>query len=239
MTAAGASVPPQGSTGPIGVFGGTFDPVHHGHLRAALEVMDHCRLAGMLLVPSGAPPHRAPPVASADLRVRMLRAAVAGEPRLTVDDREIRRPGPSYMVDTLASLRSELGSRPLCLVLGADAFQGLPSWQRWREITGLAHVIVIPRPGCALPVAGELADLVSARRCEDVMALHRASTGFILAHTVTRLEISSSAIRSLVAAGGDARFLVPDAVRDIVTRSGCYLRPAGTAAGSTEAQLRA
>jgi nicotinate-nucleotide adenylyltransferase len=239
VTAAGTAASGELATGPVGIFGGTFDPVHHGHLRAALEVMDRCRLADMRLIPAGTPAHRAPAVASAELRLRMLRAAVSGEPRLVADDREMRRPGPSYMVDTLASLRAELGARPLCLVLGADAFLDLPSWHRWREILVLAHLIVVPRPGCALPAQGELAELLAARRRGDLMALHRASAGMIFVEAVTPLEISSSAIRALVAAGGDPRFLVPDAVRDLVISSGCYLRPAGTAAGSKEAQLRA
>ena len=227
------------SPAPIGILGGSFDPVHNGHLRAALEVMDGCRLDAMRLIPAGAPPHRAAPVAAAELRVQMLRAAVASEPRLVVDEREIQRPGPSYTVDTLTSLRAELGAHPLCLVLGADAFLDLASWHRWRELCALAHLIVIPRPGCELAAEGEVAELLAARRSEDMVALHRASAGVIRVHAVTPLEISSSAIRELTVAGGDPRFLVPDAVRDIVMKSGCYRKPAGAAAGTTEVQLRA
>ena len=235
MTASDVKAAHVGAAGPVGILGGTFDPVHHGHLRAALEVLEGCRLAAMRLIPAGSPPHRAAPVASAELRAQMLRAAVASEPRLVVDAREIQRPGPSYTVDTLTALRAEFGPRPLCLVLGADAFPGLPSWHRWRELCGLAHVIIIPRPGCELAAEGEVGALLAARRSEDVMALHRASAGVIRVHAVTPLDISSSAIRALAGAGGDSRFLVPDAVRDIVMKSGCYRKPAG----STEAQLRA
>jgi nicotinate-nucleotide adenylyltransferase len=229
----------DGGTGPIGILGGTFDPVHNGHLRAALEVLGRCRLARMSLVPAGSPPHRAAPTASAELRLRMLRAAVADEPRLVVDDREIRRRGPSYTVDTLESLRAEVGTRALCLVLGADAFLALPSWHRWRELCGLAHLVIIPRPGCELAVVGELGEILVARRSDDVAALHRSQAGVIRVQPVTPLEISSSAIRALALAGGDPRFLVPDAVRDVIVDSGCYKKTAGAAAGSMEAQLRA
>ncbi len=132
--------------GPVGVFGGTFDPVHHGHLRTALEVLEGCGLEQLRLVPALVPPHRPQPRAPAPLRLEMLRRAVAGEPRLVVDDRELRRGGPSYTVDTLAELRAAVGTRPLCLVLGADAFLGLPGWHRWRELFALAHLVVVERP---------------------------------------------------------------------------------------------
>jgi nicotinate-nucleotide adenylyltransferase len=225
--------------GPIGILGGTFDPVHLGHLRTAVEVIERCRLSSLRLMPCGMPPHRPPPVAGADLRLRMLRAALAGEPRLAVDERELQRPGPSYMVDSLASLRAEFGTRGLCLVLGADAFLGLPSWKRWREICDLAHLIVLRRPGCEIQVDGELRDLLAARASDDITALHRAAAGVIRIEPVTQLDISSSAIRALVAAGDDPRYLVPDAVRDIILSTGCYRNFAGPAAGSTEVQRRA
>ena len=113
------------ATGPLGILGGTFDPVHNGHLRAAIEVLEACRLAGMRLIPAGSRRTARRRSRRRELRLRMLRAAVAGDTRLAVDDREMRRRGPSYMVDTLASLRTEVGQRPLSLVLGADAFLGL------------------------------------------------------------------------------------------------------------------
>jgi nicotinate-nucleotide adenylyltransferase len=218
----------------IGVLGGTFDPVHHGHLRSALEVLESCGLERVLLVPAGRPPHRARPVAPAELRVRMLRAAVAAEPRLAVDDRETRRDGPSYTVDTLQSLRAEVGERPLCLIVGADAFLGLVSWHRWRELFALAHLIVMRRPGWALEPAGELAQVLAERGGEDAGALRRRPGGLIHVQPVTALEISSSAIRALVAGGGDPRFLLPDAVRDLVMASSVYQQPATAAAGSME-----
>lgn len=239
MSPARDTIRAQAAQGPVGILGGSFDPVHYGHLRTAVEVVEHCGLAAVRLMPSGCPPHRAPPVAGAELRLRMLLAAAQAEPRLIVDDRELRRAGPSYTVDTLASLRAELGAQPLCLLLGADAFLGLPTWHRWREIFDLAHVVVLQRPGWELAAGNELGEQLAERRSDDPQALRQAPAGAIRVEAVTQLDISSSAIRALAAAGGDPRFLVPDLVRDIIVSTGCYQQQAGSPAGSTEVQLRA
>lgn len=224
------------STSPIGVLGGTFDPVHLGHLRTALEVLEHCRLSGVRLIPCAVPPHRPAAVASTGLRLRMLQAAVAGDSRFAVDERELRRPGPSYTVDTLLSLRAELGPVSLCLIVGADAFLGLPAWHRWREIVALCHIVVVHRPGWELTGgAEEVAGLLRERRSDDPEALRSSPAGAIRVQPVTALDISSSAIRVLVAGGGDPKFLVPDAVRDLISSSGCYAQPQA----SREAQRRA
>jgi nicotinate-nucleotide adenylyltransferase len=220
---------------PVGVLGGSFDPVHFGHLRTALEVLESCQLGVVHLVPSGVPPHRRPPVAPAAQRLRMLQAAVAGAPRLVVDDRELRRAGPSYTVDSLAGLRAEFPARPLCLIVGADAFLALPTWHRWRELLAFAHLVVVHRPGWRLEPAGELARLLEDRRSDGARALQESSAGRIRVQPVTALDISSSAIRALVARGGDPRFLVPDPVRELILDSGCYSQPPAP----KEAQLRA
>ncbi|CAG0940990.1 nicotinate-nucleotide adenylyltransferase [Gammaproteobacteria bacterium] len=225
--------------GPVGVFGGTFDPVHHGHLRTALEVLEGCGLEQLRLVPALVPPHRPQPRAPASLRLEMLRRAVAGEPRLVVDDRELRRGGPSYTVDTLAELRAAVGTRPLCLVLGADAFLGLPGWHRWRELFALAHLVVVERPGTRLEPDAELAAWLAGRRSEDAAALTASSAGLLRMQPVTPLAISASAIRALLAGGGDPRFLVPEAVRELIMASRCYPSNTGPPAGSKEAQRSA
>jgi len=115
---------------PIGIFGGTFDPIHCGHLRTAFELWQELRLAEVRLLPAGTPPHRDQLYASAEVRLTMVRAAVAAQPYFVVDDREVRRTGPSYSVDTLTELRREFPERSLCLLLGMDAFLGLPQWHR-------------------------------------------------------------------------------------------------------------
>lgn len=210
---------------PIGVFGGTFDPVHVGHLRTAHELLTALNLAEIRFVPCRLPPHRPPAVAPEALRLRMLEAALEGLPGFTVDDRELRRPGLSYMVDTLACLREELGARPLCLLLGLDAFVGLPTWHRWRDIPELAHIVVARRPGVLQPIQGEAGDLLSSRATASPGDLARSPAGRVLLRDVTQLEISSSAIRALVAGGDDPRFLVPDAVLELIAKTHIYANP--------------
>ena len=210
---------------PIGIFGGTFDPVHTGHLRTAHELLTGLELAEVRFVPSRLPPHRPPTVAPEALRLRMLEAALEGLPGFRVDDRELRRPGLSYMVDTLSSLRAEVGSQPLCLLLGLDAFLGLPAWHRWRELPELAHIVVARRPGIAGEIDGEAGAFLRSRVITDPRALASAPAGSVLMRDVTQLEVSSSAIRSLVAAGGDPLFLVPDAVRELILKTHIYANP--------------
>ena len=216
---------PTESQQPIGIFGGTFDPVHTGHLRTAHELLTGLELAEVRFIPSRLPPHRPPTVAPEALRLRMLEAALDGLPSFRVDDRELRRPGLSYMVETLTSLRAELGSQPLCLLLGLDAFVGVPAWHRWRELPELAHIVVARRPGIAGEIDGEAGDLLRSRVITDRRALATSPAGRVLMLDVTQLEISSSAIRRLVEAGEDPRFLVPDAVRELILKTHIYANP--------------
>jgi nicotinate-nucleotide adenylyltransferase len=210
------------ATGPMGIFGGTFDPVHYGHLRTAFEMLQALRFSEVRFMPCGNPPHRATPYADAGLRLEMVRVATAGQPGFVVDDRELQRAGPSYSVDTLAALRREFPARPIGLIIGMDAFLGLPKWYHWREILALAHIIVAHRPGWRAPDMGPLGELLADRGTHRIDDLHNAGFGHIYIHDVTQLEISSSEIRELVAMGRDPRFLLPDAVREVISSSGCY-----------------
>lgn len=207
---------------PIGLFGGTFDPIHYGHLRTAFELWQLLRLAEVRFLPTGNPPHRDQPLASATLRLRMVRAAVAGQPAFTVDDREMRRSGVSYSVDTLSELRAEHPRRSLCLLLGMDAFLGLPHWHRWRELLELAHIVVAHRPGWKAPTLGPLGEVMVDHGTGAIAELHERIAGRIYVHAVTQLEISSTELRQLIVAGRDPQYLVPDAVRDILLDSECY-----------------
>ncbi|MGH8478511.1 MAG: nicotinate-nucleotide adenylyltransferase [Gammaproteobacteria bacterium] len=207
---------------PLGILGGTFDPIHHGHLRLAIEMAEALDLAEVRLVPLYLPPHREPPAAPAALRLCMLNAAVADAPFLTVDDRELRRARVSYTVETLAELRGEFAGRPLCLILGMDAFSGLEGWHRWREIIGLAHVAVAQRPGSGLALSGPLQDVLDRHRLNDPSDLHRREAGCLLLRDVPALDISASAIRARIAAGRSPRHLLPDAVLDLIERNSLY-----------------
>ena len=173
-------------------------------------------------MPCGSPPHRGEPVAKADLRLKMVQSATEAQPGFVVDDRELRRDGPSYSVDTLTTLRQEYPQRPLGLIIGMDAFLGLPAWYHWREILQLAHIVVAHRPGWRAPDMGPLGELLAASGTHRVDDLHEEVAGHIFIHDVTQLEISSSEIRGLVALGRDPRFLMPDSVRELIEQSGCY-----------------
>ena len=210
------------TAGPIGIFGGTFDPIHFGHLRTAFELMQSLRLNKVLFLPTGSPPHRDSPLASSEQRLAMVRAAVAAQPGFMVDDREIRRTGASYTIDTVTELRRDYPDRPLCLLLGMDAFLGLPTWQRWREIFDLCHVVVARRPGWKSPMSGPLGEVMVERGTGSVNDLHTALAGRVNIQPVTQLEISSTDLRALINAGRDLRYLIPDSVRDFILSTGCY-----------------
>ena len=205
-----------------GIFGGTFDPIHLGHLRTAMDLLDSLPLSEVRFVPCGIPPHRDPPQASAQTRWAMLQIALAEDARMVPDDRELRREGLSYMADTLESLRVDFNDRSLALILGMDAFAALDTWHRWQDILRLAHLIVVQRPGSQLPATGVAARLLADHRSDHLADLAAAGSGRILTMTMTQLEISSSAIRELVSHGNDPRYLVTDSVRDIIVSSGCY-----------------
>lgn len=201
------------SARPLAVFGGTFDPVHIGHLTVAWEAAELLD-AEVRLMPASVPPHRSAPLASSAERVAMLRAALAGQSRLVLDARELEREGPSYTIDTLRELRAEQGARPLVLLLGADAFAGLPGWHRWRELFDFAHIGVLSRPGVDALRPAELIEQVAARRVDDVAALHAVPCGKLVELAVTPLEISATRIRELLAAGRDPRYLLPAGLFD-------------------------
>jgi nicotinate-nucleotide adenylyltransferase len=207
---------------PIGIFGGTFDPIHCGHLRTAFELWQELELAEVRFLPAGNPPHRDQIYASAEQRLRMVRAAVADQPGFVVDDREVRRGGMSYSVDTLTELRAEYPTRSLCLLLGMDAFLGLPYWHRWRELLTLAHIVVAHRPGWKAPTRGPLGELLVDHGTGRVRDLHERTAGRVYVRPVTQLEISSTELRALLAAGRDPHYLVPDQVRQIILETRCY-----------------
>lgn len=208
----------------MGIFGGTFDPIHYGHLRTAFELVQALKLPEMRFMPAGNPPHREVTVASNAQRLEMVRSATAGQREFSVDEREMRKAGPSYSVETLAELRAEFPSRPLCLVVGMDAFLGLTTWHRWRELPSLGHLVVAHRPGWRAPTLGLLGELIGERGTTRVADLHDSVAGRIYIHAVTQLEISSTEVRNLIQAGRDPRYLMPDGVCRIIHDSGCYAR---------------
>lgn len=183
---------------PLAILGGTFDPVHYGHLRLAEDVARALEPIEVRLVPAADPPHRRPTRASAEDRLAMLRLALGEFPRLAIDTREIERGGKSYTVDTLADLRREEPTRSLALIVGADAFHGFPQWHRWKSLFELAHIIVVPRPGVDLAQAmpALLRDEWRVRKTDDERLLRERHAGSIYVQPVAANPISSSAIRA-------------------------------------------
>lgn len=216
---------------PLALLGGTFDPVHYGHLRLADDVRRALGLNEVRLVPAGDPPHRGGPSASAADRLAMLRLAVGDWPGLVVDDREIERAGKSYTVETLADLRADNRHRPLLLIVGADAFLGLPTWHRWRDVFDLAHVVVVARPGVKLADAlpPELASEWRKRHTDDRSTLFSQPAGAIYEQAIPPHPIAATAIRLQLARGAAGRQavagLLPPAVLAYIDHQRLYQAP--------------
>lgn len=214
---------------PIGLLGGTFDPIHFGHLRLAEELAEELQLDQVRFIPAGQPPHRGQPRASAQQRLDMVQLAVAGNPRFVVDAREVERAAPSYSVDTLAELRAELPpATPLVLFMGGDAFLGLTTWHDWRRLFDLAHIAVAHRPGYSLAswedvLPDPLRKLLTTRRCEQTADILEKPAGRVFLHTITQLDISASQIRDRALRGRSLRYLLPDSVIDYITENHLYV----------------
>lgn len=206
----------------MGILGGTFDPIHFGHLRTALELHQDLDLAEVRLIPCYQPVHRKSPIASPEDRLAMVASAIQDEPALKVDEGEIQRKGPSYMIDTLETLREKYPDTPLCLIMGIDAFLGFPSWHRFENILTLAHLIVAHRPQYHLPHTGTVAELLKQRLKQNSVALHESLAGNIILHPVTSLEISATDIRKQIALGKNPRYLLPDRVYKYIQEHGVY-----------------
>ena len=220
----------NGSLRLVGIIGGTFDPIHYGHLRMALEVSERLALDEVRFIPAARPPHRGKPAASDRQRLAMVKQAISGEPHFMVDDREYRREADSYMVDTLESLRAEVGEKvSLLLIMGADAFLGLASWHRWQRLLALAHIVVVDRPASGQDIESELPGrdlalkkLYDSHHSTDQSHLNQKRCGSIFTMSTTALGISASSIRKMIAAQKSARFLLPEAVLTYINEHNLY-----------------
>lgn len=213
----------QKSVNSVAIFGGTFDPVHNGHLRSAIEIKEALGVDELHLMPSHRPPLRGAPGAESRQRLAMVAAAVNGRSGLRVDDRELRRDGPSYTVDTLRDLRAELGAAvSLTVVMGSDAFNQLHRWQDWQSLFSLANVLLLHRADYPLAADATVTAFVEARRVADASELTAVSAGGFYELGLIQLPISATDIRQRLASGKSISYLVPDVVADYIAEHGLY-----------------
>jgi len=211
----------------IGLFGGTFNPIHFGHLRPAIDVVDNLKLSKLFFIPCGVPPHRNRPEVRPEIRYELIQAAIQNEPELEVDDREIHRKGVSYTVDTLREYRLERGEESICLIIGKDAFLELHTWHNWQELIQLAHLVVLHRPGYDIHddtelVSPALFSLMQTRVTDSLCTLQENTAGYINFQAVTQLNISSTHIRELVRQGKNISFLLPESVKQKISTLNLY-----------------
>lgn len=212
---------------PIGIFGGTFDPVHLGHLRLAEEAHEQLGLEKVLWIPAGQPPLRELPLTPAAHRLAMVAAATVGQPAFELDASEVFSEETSYTVKTLERLRDELGDeQPLVLLVGADAFSRMEQWHEWQRLFELAHIAIATRPGYDLaklsPRGTALGREYNARHTDNVAALISSPAGAVVSYNITPLDISATAIRNALAERRSIRYLVGDVVLDYIYRNKLY-----------------
>ena len=198
----------------LGILGGTFDPIHYGHLKPAAELMRLLRLEQIRFIPNRVPPHRQQPWLDTATRRDLVQTAIADYPGFVLDQRELQRAGPSYMVDTLAELQRDFPRHTLCLIMGSDAFAHFTHWHRWQAILELCHVIVITRPGAQLPDFGEQQHLIQSRISGDAGALAASQHGQILIQSVSLVDISATMIREKLDQRQSIAGLVPESIRE-------------------------
>lgn len=212
-----------GQQSPLAIFGGTFDPVHYAHLKCAEQARRILGLKKLFLLPAGDPPHKTTPFTTAAQRLDMLRLAQAEYPNLDIDEREIRRDGPSYMVDTLCELRAVYPGRPLLLLIGQDALNFLHTWHQWRQLFALTHIITFPRPGIVPDYVPELATEVKRGYCTDPEALAGSAAGKVLHLDLELIDISATAIQECIRRGDSPRGMSPAPVLRYIAENQLYL----------------
>jgi nicotinate-nucleotide adenylyltransferase len=204
----------------IAIIGGTFDPIHFGHLRPALDIAEQLSLKEVRFIPSATPPHRWQPTASPQQRLAMVKLAISDTPVFMVDDREYHRDGASYTIDTLKSIRNEIGSdESLCMIIGFDAFQTFTQWRDWKGILKLTHIVVSSRPGYD---QHEIEDWVKPYHCNNPKELNKKSSGLLYFANVTQLNISATFIRDQISKGKSAQFLTSNTVNEYIIRNKLY-----------------
>lgn len=210
-------------TKPIGIFGGSFDPIHNGHLNIAKQLYQQLYLQEVRFIPCQKAVLDKTIQASAQQRLTMLQLAIQNQTEFIIDERELNRATPSYTVDTLISLREELGSNiPFCLIIGSDSLENLTRWHRWQELIQLAHLIVVPRPNSSLPQQGKIAELVQQHQIDDVKLLGKNASGCLFIANLPPSSVSATQIRNQIAAGLNPQDLLPENVLKFIEQENLY-----------------
>ena len=206
----------------VAIFGGTFDPVHNGHLRMATELTEHLHCSELRLIPAGIPPHREANQVAAHHRLAMLELAIEHEDKLRVDDCELKREGKSYTIDTMQVLREQQPKDVLTFCMGMDAFVSINTWQRWQEMLDYVNIVVITRPGFYLPREGDVHDWWEQHVVDSAAKLAKSTHGKLLSLELTPLSISSSDLRQRVTERKSIRYLVPKTVQHYIEQHQLY-----------------
>ena len=210
-------------TPPLVLFGGTFDPIHNGHLRTALELREVLNVPQINLVPTGEPVHKVSTGASAAQRFKMVRLAVETEPSLFADDCELISDESCYTINTLMKKRAEVGeNRSIILVMGMDSLLGIKSWSKWQQLTDYCHLLVVARPGYEPEFDSELQCFLDQHKVESLESLMRRPSGYLVMHQLTPMNVSATQVRKLIKQGSNPRFLIPDSVWDFIKDERLY-----------------
>lgn len=207
---------------PVGILGGTFDPVHHGHIRLAIEFLERLELVEVRLIPLNTPPHREPPVGSPAHRFKMLQIATGHLAGITVDDFELRKPSVSYTIDTVSNFRTKSGDTPVCLLMGIDAFMTIKQWHRWQELPEYVHIVIANRPGNIIDNFESFAADLGITVTESPGRLHQAPSGQVCMLNIPMLDISSTQIRSIISSGKNPEGLLPTEVINYINTHRLY-----------------
>jgi nicotinate-nucleotide adenylyltransferase len=208
---------------PVGILGGTFDPVHNGHLHLATTFLETLNLAELRFIPLNTPPHRTAPFASAEQRLEMLGLAIENQPDMKIDDCEIRRGGISYTIDTLKHLRKILDKTSLCLLMGMENFNTLNHWRQWRSLSNYAHIVIADRPGSNNKLTNnEMKNFLDDNITQSVETLHQQPAGLIMQLDIPMLDISSTQIRNNIQTNLKSDSLLPNKVLDFIQAHDLY-----------------
>jgi len=207
---------------PVGILGGTFDPVHHGHLRLAIEFLEHLELAEVRLIPLNTPPHREPPLGSPAHRLKMLQIATGDLSGIMVDDYELRKSSVSYTIETVSGFRDKMGDTPVCLLMGIDAFMTINQWHRWQELLEYVHIVIANRPGNTIDNFEEFATELGINVTDSITGLHQTPSGVVCSLIIPMLDISSTQIRAIISSGKNPEGLLPTEVIKYINAQQLY-----------------